>query len=323
MDEIPYQMMWQDQLLNRISWWNPSRTDIVKLQLYTDGSSLWSKQTGQMNAGWGVVVVACDSWDNCHLVGMIASHVITDRGDPLCTGATKNDSDSAEADALIWAAIWALQRPHDFENLEIEFISDSKTKVKAADGSWNAQVSPQFLVLHAVMISLSRTSKLRDSWTKAHSGNLYNELADHVTKSAARFPDEFWPRAPMYDILSSGLQSTQCMALAVSRSRMTIFFSGGPHRSPIREKNSARALDQASSIPLDIQQVPSLVELEQALRRSTPGNAHFGCSAKMAVFCCKRMCYSDIPRSCRHVGVLPRAGSHETWCLFSTLETTW
>ena len=204
LSEIPYPEMWNPRFLSQVACWNSPMREIHKLEIYTDGSGLWSRQTGEMNAGWGMVVVAKDKEENQYLLGTLASHVIVDRQDPHCTGASANDSDAAETDALIWAGLWALQRPEEVREVEIEIFSDSKTKLKIAEGTWNAQLSTQALVTHAVMNALVRTSRVTYTWTRAHQGNLYNELADHVAKSAARFPDEFWPRSNVQNLLSFG-----------------------------------------------------------------------------------------------------------------------
>ena len=202
--DVPYPEMWDNNFLQQISHWQPQKGPVTKVEIYTDGSALWSRQTGSLNAGWSTVVVVRDQNDQQHLLGFMASTVIVDTNDPFCTGAKENNSDAAEADALIWAGLWALQRPDFCQNVEIEFISDSRTKIRAAEGAWSAHLNAQALLTHGIMSSLFCTSKVRFTWTKAHCGTLFNELADHTAKSAARFPDEFWPNSRLPNLMEFG-----------------------------------------------------------------------------------------------------------------------
>ena len=187
-----------------ISWAGQGLKSFTSFELYTNGSKLWCVSEQSQVAGWAVVVVGVDAMGERHLLGKLAGRVITDRDNHLCMGAVEENSDTAEMEAMIWAALWALQAPEVLKLHHCVIVSDSFTKVMAAEGQWKMPNTPQGMVLSNLIVALQQRVCLECRWTRAHRGDIYNEVADHCAKCAARFPGEEKPEADNMDIMDFG-----------------------------------------------------------------------------------------------------------------------
>ena len=187
-----------------ISWAGHGLRSFTSVELYTDGSKLWCVSEQRQAAGWAVVVVGIDAMGEKHMIGKLAGRVITDRDDHLCMGAMEENSDTAEMEAMIWAALWALQAPEVLALHHCVIVSDSFTRVMAAEGQWKMPNTPQGMVLANLIVALQQRVYLECRWTKAHRGDIYNEVADHCAKCAARFPGEEKPEADNMNIMDFG-----------------------------------------------------------------------------------------------------------------------
>ena len=160
------------------------------IAIYTDGSKLWSCQKGREAAAWACVFFGHTQEGKVKFLGSLAHEVIMDRDDPGCTGADANDNDVAEGEAIIWAALWSLQSKHVHDGASVEIVSDSLSKINFSQGYWGNRNNPQHYVLYGLVTALQQRTCLVMEWTRAHRGNPYNELADHIAKTTARFDDQ-------------------------------------------------------------------------------------------------------------------------------------
>ena len=118
-------------------------------------------------------------------------------------GALAEDSDTAETEAMIWATLWSLQNSVAHAKNACTIVSDSMTKTMAAMGQWKAPDTPQGLVLQNLTRAAQMKVGLQHEWTRSHQGELFNELADHCAKCAARF-SETTPKSTDYHIMEFG-----------------------------------------------------------------------------------------------------------------------
>ena len=202
--ELKYSNLLEPKVKDKIVWGNNDMDEYQYLELYTDGSKLWCVEEERHTAGWAVMIVGTDNSGRKKLLGHLAGRVVTDRDDPMCMGAYREDSDTAEMEAMVWAALWALQEPKVTEIGGCKIISDSFTKVMATEGKWKMPETPQGMVLLNLMMALQQRVQVLCEWTRSHMGDLFNELADHCAKCAARFPGEFRPEATEMNIMEFG-----------------------------------------------------------------------------------------------------------------------
>ena len=205
--ELLYPELMKPELKGQIKWEQNELADYQNYQdyeIYTDGSKLWCVSQECHTAGWAVVIVGVTQQGEQKVIGTLAGRVVTDRDDPLCMGAMKEDSDTAEIEAVIWATLWALQAGEVLNLGKCTIVSDSFTKVMAAEGKWKSPNTPQSIVMLNLMMALQQRVNVETRWTRAHRGDLHNELADHLAKCAARFPEQVKPTVDNYQIMEFG-----------------------------------------------------------------------------------------------------------------------
>ena len=188
--EIPMKEQLDQQWIDFLPMLADDHDAFDHVAIYTDGSKLWSVQKSKEVAAWGCTFYGQKADGSWRFLGCLAHEVILDRDDPGCTGALESDNDCAEGEAIIWAVLWALQSKYVANRASVEIVSDSLGKVRCCQGTWNSKSNPQHYVLHSLVCALQQLTPLRFEWTKAHSGDPYNEITDHVAKTAARYCDE-------------------------------------------------------------------------------------------------------------------------------------
>ena len=80
---------------------------ISELWIFTDGSSIWDAEAGQV-AGCVAVGMGADPWQYS-ICALLAGPVTCDQSSAVCKGAAQATSGVAELEAMIWAALWCLQ----------------------------------------------------------------------------------------------------------------------------------------------------------------------------------------------------------------------
>eukprot|EP00438_Fugacium_kawagutii_P018343 Skav225113 [mRNA] locus=scaffold6354:112097:122521:+ [translate_table: standard] len=158
----------------------------VRYEIHTDGSNLWRHDLQQMSAGWAF-----------HVVGFLADM----EADPLYIGAqwglcdpaelpdpeTLPDALDGECEAMYRALLWCCQSADFQAHVPFAMVSDSQILSHAAQGFW----SPDSKLLLRTKIrplfdACQRLGTLTLRWQRAHSGQVLNELCDHLAKIGAR-----------------------------------------------------------------------------------------------------------------------------------------
>ena len=153
-------------------------TDSQPVQVYTDGSFDGSCSS------WAFVVVSPLGPQPC-ILGWAGSRVVTDPDHPCYIGAARHSAVAGEQCALIWAIIWALQAPRQFELL---LFSDCEVALRQATGRYGSTDGQGlattcrhlFQALEAARPGLSPTIQ----HVRSHTGQPANELVDRIAKYA-------------------------------------------------------------------------------------------------------------------------------------------
>ena len=142
-----------------------------ELYIYTDGSH--GDSCGETRTSWAFCVIGFSA-GRPHLIDWFGDFIITDPLDPMWIGAIDDTIRGGEASALVYAALWILQRnsagpPH--------ILSDSLTTLNSALGKFGYGAEDP-LTLYMFVQQFCPAMSLRH--VKAHSGVLGNEFVDRL-----------------------------------------------------------------------------------------------------------------------------------------------
>ena len=147
-----------------------------ELYIYTDGSN--GDSVGELRTSWAFCLIGFSS-GRPHLIDWFGDFIATDPLDPMWIGAIDDTIRGGEASALMYAALWILQRNSDGPP---HILSDSWTNLNSALGKFGyGAEDPLMLRLRALYMFVQQfcpAMTLRH--VKAHSGVLGNEFADRL-----------------------------------------------------------------------------------------------------------------------------------------------
>ena len=175
------------------------RNDFDRLLIFTDGSSIpamrrhlpeRADELGHPDT-WSFVVVA-ETYNHSHpgslsVLGWTTQPVRYTPGGAAYTGVTRTGSDMAERSSLISAAMWRLSLNHGISTV---FCSDSAQGGGQAKGSLGtAQQDASYDLLRGLFQTLELAlpgDRLQVHHVRAHTGDLFNEIADTAAKMEAK-----------------------------------------------------------------------------------------------------------------------------------------
>ena len=147
-----------------------------EIYIFTDGSH--GDSIGELRTSWAFCVIGFAT-GRPHLIDWYGDFITTDPLDPMWIGAIDDTIRGGEASALVYAALWILQRksagpPH--------ILSDSLTSLNSALGKFGyGAEDPLMLRLRALYLFVQQfCSAMSLRHVKAHSGVLGNEFADRL-----------------------------------------------------------------------------------------------------------------------------------------------
>ena len=143
------------------------------LCIYTDGSKLWNEQIIEESSGWAFVVTA--KWPHSDEWGIIGHSL----------GATTHQSFQSETEALVRALLWMCQEPLIQAGVPCKIVSDATSALFALDGSFSMRHVNFVHLVRPLYRFVEGLTPLTLQWEKAHAGQVFNELADHLARSAA------------------------------------------------------------------------------------------------------------------------------------------
>lgn len=168
---------------------------VDRLLIYCDGSSLPEKRrcpparVEEQGHGdtWAFLVLAEEYTDasapKLNFVGWTAQPVLFDDGASHHIGSTSIGSETSEREALFWSSLWRLAQNH---NLPTTFCTDCIAAERQGAGINGANdASLSFRLLRANFQALESTlgdEFLSMSHVRGHSGDVWNDLADHLAK---------------------------------------------------------------------------------------------------------------------------------------------
>lgn len=162
------------------------------LSIYTDGSKLWNRVTEEEELAWAFCVIAHTSHGDC-ILGFRHGWIHPDWSEPfwsnmLTSSSAPPDAFVAETVAILHALVWTLASPDFPASVPCTIHADALSALRSASGAWSLRrrrVANQ--VLRPLWTATALLGRLSSSWQKAHCGHVYNDLADHAAKTAARF----------------------------------------------------------------------------------------------------------------------------------------
>ena len=179
---------------------------IDRLLIYCDGSSLPEKRrcpparAEEQGKGdtWAFLVLAEEYTDSSHpklnFVGWTAQPVLFEEGARHHIGSASIGSETSEREALFWSSLWRLAQNH---NLPTTFCTDCIAAERQGAGTDGAKdPSMPFRLLRAnfqALESILSDQFLSTSHVKGHSGDVWNDLADHLAKQE-RIKSFYLPR---------------------------------------------------------------------------------------------------------------------------------
>ena len=168
---------------------------IDRLLIYCDGSSLPEKrrcppirveEQGQGDT-WAFLVLAEEYTETdqskLNFVGWTAQPVLFEAGARHHIGSACIGSETSEREALFWSSLWRLAQNH---TLPTTFCTDCITAERQGAGTNGAsEPSLSYRLLRANFQALESTLSdkfLSTSHVRGHSGDVWNDLADHLAK---------------------------------------------------------------------------------------------------------------------------------------------
>eukprot|EP00438_Fugacium_kawagutii_P023637 Skav203365 [mRNA] locus=scaffold940:166757:171457:+ [translate_table: standard] len=164
-------------------------TSPVYVWIFTDGSALFNIHDGQKRAAWSFVVVYQFADSSISFEGFQSAAVAPVGHQDSLPLLTTPDSHSAESEAIFRALCWCASSDTLAAGVPVCVVSDALTAMHGADGTWSSHSRP-FLeqIVRPLYGALQSIGPLCSTWQRARSGVLFNELADHLAKCAARDP---------------------------------------------------------------------------------------------------------------------------------------
>eukprot|EP00438_Fugacium_kawagutii_P009725 Skav210497 [mRNA] locus=scaffold601:255026:262483:+ [translate_table: standard] len=115
-------------------------------------------------------------------------------------GSDHPDAFSAELIAVAQALCWLITSPDYQTNIPATIWIDSQAAMFCANGQWTSRTrSFVSTALRPLWLAASTLGTLDSQWTPSHSHNPFNDMADHLAKSAARL---LVPSGPSLSCLS-------------------------------------------------------------------------------------------------------------------------
>ena len=173
-------------------------TNIV---IYTDGSKLWNTHRAEDAAAWAFVVLAY--WSNEQspgLIGHLSGTLQMDMNADTWAGATMVDSFQAEVEAMIFAHLWFAQTDWAYCDIPCEFVGDASAVLGILTGQFSMQHPHYTGLLRPLHKYVSSVASIATRWQKAHSGEPYNELADHLAKTEAAAQCSTFRHTPIHPV---------------------------------------------------------------------------------------------------------------------------
>ena len=161
--------------------------DPEQIAIYTDGSKLWNEHLIEDTSGWSFVVAA--KWPSSlqwGIVGHSSASVNLTADSDSWIGATAHQSYQSELEAIIRALLWLCQSPWIHGGMQCTLISDATSALYAVDGSFTVRHIYFSKVVRPLCKFVDSLAPIALRWEKAHAGQIFNELADHLAGKAAR-----------------------------------------------------------------------------------------------------------------------------------------
>ena len=173
----------------------------TRIAIYTDGSKLWNTHRAEDAAAWAYVVLAY--WrneQNPGLVGHLSGSLQLDEHADSWAGATMVDSFQAEVEAMIFAHLWFAQTDWAYCAVPCEFVGDASAVLGILTGQFSMQHPHYTGLLRPLHKYVSSVTSITTRWQKAHSGEPYNELADHLAKVEAASNSQTFRHMPIHPV---------------------------------------------------------------------------------------------------------------------------
>lgn len=164
-----------------------------RLQIFTDGSCIRTEE-GQVKVASWAFVVSCIDANGAYRYLVHQSGAVAPKGHELeLPGLLQDhafavpDSFAGEVEAVYRALLWLLQSGDFHAYVPCDIISDALSAISIGAGRWAAVHRP-FLFTHVRPLEklASHLGILALGWQRAHSGCLFNELADHIAHWRAK-----------------------------------------------------------------------------------------------------------------------------------------
>eukprot|EP00438_Fugacium_kawagutii_P025938 Skav207663 [mRNA] locus=scaffold1857:34418:46615:- [translate_table: standard] len=158
---------------------------VVHIEIYTDGSCI--QQDPSKHPAWAIVIVHHFASGHCEFQGFAASCLSDSCIVQQCapTGHRCNAFD-AECMALLFALLKAINCDFFVHGVPLTIVSDAWAALQCADGHWTAHHNA-FLAefVRPLWHATAQLGCLQGRWQRAHTGDLFNEIANHVAQHCA------------------------------------------------------------------------------------------------------------------------------------------
>eukprot|EP00438_Fugacium_kawagutii_P010422 Skav220422 [mRNA] locus=scaffold639:721297:724980:+ [translate_table: standard] len=171
------QALWDLQSQAQYAWGR-----VVHIELFTDGSHC-PKST--LPPAWAFVVVYHFESGHQEFQGFAAGSLTDGSLIKQCVHGDLAAFD-AETTALCFALLWIINCNHFVEGVPVTIIADAWSALECASGGWTAHSHPYLAdFVRPLWQAVSQMGHLSGRWQKAHSGFLFNDLADHIARHYA------------------------------------------------------------------------------------------------------------------------------------------
>ena len=184
------------QIFSGLRTWSETtaRENLLRLEIYTDGSADGGRNDTGLPCSWAFSVWAITPQGRFH-VGS-AAHAAAPPGTPFHIGEADDSSLTGELLALGWATIWAIEYSNRFP-VPVFFCYDSTS---AGSGAFGLQrpANPAIRSLTHFVCSLRQCLEHRTQvghrHIPGHAGVIENELVDQLSKLARKTPEDPYDR---------------------------------------------------------------------------------------------------------------------------------
>ena len=165
----------------------PDSEKLGRIQVFTDGSAMleraWPHR--RTSAAWGAVLVQTNSQGLDALIGFLGDTVQTHQQHPQYLGARVKTISTAELLAIITTlatVLRACSKPP-----ELDLLSDSVFSIKVLQRHRRTSSNVELIQCGRALVDHTRRiTQVTFQHVKAHSGLLFNEMADRVTDAARK-----------------------------------------------------------------------------------------------------------------------------------------